>query len=61
MIEGIKLHPRHQIRIYAEAEHNKALLEIIQNHNLTYGEIFTLLSKSMRDWVSYFQKDEENK
>lgn len=56
---GIELHPRHEIRIYAEVDHSKALLEVIQKYDLTYGEIFTILSTSITRWSKYLKRDED--
>ena len=59
MNEGIKLHPRHKTRVLAEVDHSKDLLKTIQKYDLTYGEIFTMLSKSILSWAGYLKQDED--
>lgn len=55
----MNVHHRMEIRQLAEIDHSKALLEIIQKHELTYGEIFTILSSSITRWAGYLKKDED--
>ena len=53
------LHPRHKIRVKAHVKFKEALINIIQEFDLTYGEIFYLLSKEMLNWAEYMKKDED--
>lgn len=55
----MEVHPRIEIRALAEVEHSKALLKVIQKYDLTYGEIFTMLSSSMTQWAKYLKSDED--
>jgi len=59
----MEVHPRMKTRNLAEIDHSKALLEIILKYELTYGEIFTILSSAMTRWAGYLKvdEDEENK
>jgi len=53
------LHPRHEIRVKAEVDHMEALIKIIKEYDLTYGEIFTILSSSITRWAGYLKIDED--
>lgn len=55
----MEVHPRMEIRALAEVKHSRALLEVIQKYDLTYGEIFTMLSSSITQWAKYLKSDED--
>ena len=55
----MEVNPRMVIRNKAELEHQSALLEVIQKYDLTYGEIFSILSASIRNWAIYLKRDEQ--
>lgn len=55
----MEVHPRMEIRQLAEAEYAKSLLQIIKKYDLTYGEIFTMLSDAMIRWARYLKNSED--
>lgn len=57
----MELHPRHQTRNKAGIELSKSLLNIIQEYDLSYGEIMVIISEIFSDWAHYLRKDEEIK
>lgn len=53
------VHNRMEIRKKAEIEYDKTLLEVIRKYDLTYGEIFSMLSDSLLRWANYLKLDED--
>lgn len=54
----MKLHERHEPTVIASCEFYTALAEIIAKHQLSYGEIFAMLSSAMAQWAKYVVSDE---
>lgn len=48
------------IRNLAGAEFQGEVLRIIHKYNLTFGETFNMLSRSMLRWANYLKEDEDN-
>lgn len=55
-----KLHPRH--RIVAEARHELGMTvaKFVKEHDLTYGELFSILAVEMSTWAKYAIRDERH-
>lgn len=50
MNERVKLHPRHEKRVLAEVETSRALLKIEKDYDLTYGELFVIITNILNRW-----------
>lgn len=58
---GIKLHPRHEIRVKASAKFGYALIRIIEDFDLSVAESMAMLSDMLNSWCQKFRKHEDLK
>lgn len=56
---SIKLHPRHKERILARNDLKKCICKIVEEYELTFGELFSILAKSVWDWAEYLKSEEK--
>lgn len=54
-----ELNPRHKLRNMAYIDASKALLRVIERHDLSFGEIFVILSELMKHWAYILRKGED--
>lgn len=54
----MKLHERYFIAAKARNEIDKAVLDTISRHELTYGELLNILGQLVLTWSAYLVKDE---
>ncbi len=57
----MQLNPRHKPVRKASLELSEALGEIITRHNLTFAEIFSILSELLAEWASMAMRSEREK
>ena len=50
---SLKLHPRTTIVEKADSELSRLLLDLVKKHDLTYGEIFALISRQISEYAKY--------
>ena len=50
---------RHGIVRKAGVEVSNALLDAIKKYDLSYGEVFGILSEGISIWAGYLRKDEQ--
>ena len=53
------LNPRHDRRVNAEIKLQDTLTDIIEKYDLSFGEIFVIISKIMTNWAHHLQKAED--
>ena len=53
------MNDRHGIVRKAGVEVSNALLDAIKKYDLSYGEVFSILSEDIRRWAGYLRKDEQ--
>lgn len=53
-----KMHPRHQIVSKAKSKITEAILDILKEYDLTYGELMSILANEIRSWAGYMIRDE---
>ncbi len=56
----MSLHERYYIVNQAESEFSVFFLSLIKKHNLTFGEIFQILSIAISSWSKYLDRDERH-
>jgi hypothetical protein len=56
----MKLHPRMLVVAEAKLEHTKAFLAIEEKHELTYGEMFQILSEQTERLAMYLIREERH-
>lgn len=57
-MSGIQLHPRWRITSLAHNELDKAVINIVEKHGLTYGELFNILGQILCSWSKCQVKEE---
>ena len=55
---SLKIHPRHKKVSTARNEISTAICNTINTHELTYGELFSIISNELQSWSGYLIKDE---
>lgn len=58
--EGLKLHPRTLIVQRAKVELSTALSDIIEKHDLTFGEVFSVLAQESASWAKVAVREERH-
>ncbi len=56
----MKLHERHIPFQQAKSEISKVVEEAVEKHNLTYGELFSILANELRSWAGCVIRDERD-
>lgn len=54
----MRIHKRHKIVSAAKSEISEAVTGAIKNHDLTYGEIMSILANEIRSWAGFMIQDE---
>lgn len=57
---SIRLHPRFQPVAEATRAIGVAVAEAVEKYELTYGEIFSILSQAMAAWAKYAIRQERH-
>lgn len=57
---GLRIHPRHAITQRASLDVREALLRAVERHDLTYGEVFTILADALAEWAKHARRDERH-
>jgi hypothetical protein len=56
----MKIHPRVSIVAKARSELAIALLNIVENNDLTYGEIHSIINDEQSSWIKYQIREERH-
>jgi hypothetical protein len=56
----MKLHPRHSIVTEARHDIAQAVTRAVTKHDITYGELFSILAGEMAGWAKYAIREERH-
>lgn len=57
---SIKINKRQTERVLARNDLKKCVIKIVNEYDLSFGELFSILAKSIQDWAEYLKSDEDN-
>ena len=56
----MKVHPRTRVVTAARINLSDAVCSIVEEHDLTYGELLSILAQATATWAAYAVRDERD-